>query len=126
MVQVWTNGEDRENLSKLVNALEKHTVDRSGAQLQTFIIVLTDKEGRDEVARKLTEIAGATRASKIHLTYLDRGDNGVRGYRVNLAPEVKNTIFVYRDRRVTDKFVNLKADEEGLRSLNDAIVKITQ
>jgi hypothetical protein len=40
---------------------------------------------------------------------------------MNLAPEVKNTVFVYRNKRVTAKFVNLKADEKGLAELTKAI-----
>lgn len=47
-------------------------------------------------------------------------------YKVNLDPEVKNTIIVYRNKKVTAKFVNLKADEKGLSELKAALEAVAK
>ena len=53
------------------------------------------------------------------------GPGALRAYKINLVPEVKNTVMLYRKRRVTHKFVNLRADEKGLAELKTAIGELT-
>jgi hypothetical protein len=126
MVQVWTNGEDSKNLADIVSALDKQVKAKKAAEFHAFVITLVDKDGIDSTSKSLTEMAGKLKVEDIHITYLDKSDRGVRGYRVNVDPAVKNTVFVYRNKKVTDKFVNFKADEKGLAQLNAAIDKATQ
>jgi hypothetical protein len=69
----------------------------------------------------LTGLAQKTNAQEIALTYLSPSSSSVRDYKVNLAADVKNTIIVYRRKRVTQKFVNLQADDKGMASLQAAL-----
>ncbi len=126
MVQVWTNGEDSKNLSEIVSVLEKQATAKEAAELKIFVIELTDKAGVPSASKSLTELSEKLGTKQMHFTYLDKEDSGVKGYKVNLDPEVKNTIFIYKGKKVTDKFVNLKADEKGVASLTEAIEKATK
>ena len=59
------------------------------------------------------------------MTYLSRKDAAVANYKLNLSPDVKNTVFVYRDMKISEKFVNVKGDEQGFADLAKAIDKVT-
>ncbi|NUQ71476.1 MAG: hypothetical protein HUU17_11735 [Chthonomonadales bacterium] len=48
----------------------------------------------------------------------------VKGYGINTDPAVRNTIFVYRNRTVHSKFVNMKADDKGVAALQTAIEQV--
>ena len=52
---------------------------------------------------------------------LDPKDSSVKNYKVNTSAEIKNTVFVYKNWKVVDKFVNLKLDDKGSKDLNAAI-----
>jgi hypothetical protein len=93
-------------------------------QLKAFFIFVTD-EGK-ALAPKLTELATQAKADDLCLTFLPKKDEGVELYKFNLDPEVKNTIIVYRNKRVTAKFVNLVADEKGLGELKAAIAEVVK
>jgi hypothetical protein len=122
-VQVWINGEDMKNVVAISELLEKQVNAKSDAEFKAFVMVLTDKP--EETARALKEVADGKGFKEVGLAYLKRSDQAVKNYKVSLSEEVKNTIFVYRNKQVSEKFVNLKADEKGLESLNASIAKIT-
>lgn len=73
----------------------------------------------------LTTLAEKTGANDLALAYLGKTNEAVGDYKVNLAPEVKNTFFVYVNKKVTAKFVNLEPDEKGLADLKAAITAVT-
>jgi hypothetical protein len=125
MVQVWTNGEDTKNLEKIVEVLEKSTKDNESSELKAFVMVITDPAKLDETATELSSTAERMKIERTGLTYLSRDNRGVRDYKINLDTDVKNTVILYRRKRVTDKFVNLKLDEKGMATLNEAIEKVT-
>ncbi len=85
-------------------------------KLKAFVIFLND--GTKAIEPQLTLIAQKEKADEVALTYLSKSDKAVGAYKVNLDPEVKNTIIVHQTRRSRAKFVNLKADEKGLGELN--------
>lgn len=94
----------------------------SKAELKGFIIYLTPNANSEANASNFAKgpfvnIAVAT---------LPTSDAAVKNYKVNLAPEVKNTVIVYKSKRVVAKFVNLKADKAGLAELSAAIEKAEQ
>lgn len=70
---------------------------------------------------KLTQLAEKNSANDIALAYLSKDNEAVSAYKVNLDAEIKNTVILYRNKKVTAKFVNLKSDEKGLAELKAAI-----
>jgi hypothetical protein len=123
MVQVWTNAEDPKSLTALAKFLDKQAADNSSSQLKTLINVVT--QDGDYAKSLLTRIADGNSLKNVHLTYVSPKDTSIADYKINLATDITNTVFVQKRRRVEAKFVNLKTDEEGLKMLSEAIGKVT-
>jgi len=123
-VQVWINGDSVENYGAIAKTLQSAMDANKDAKLKTFMIVLTEPSKATAVAGALEHTAGKLGLKDVAVAYLPTNDEAVTNYQVNTAKEVKNTIFVYRDRTVKTKFVNLKADANGLADLKKAIAGI--
>jgi hypothetical protein len=126
MVQVWVNGDDMGNVLEISKTLEKAVEAKKRSQFKAFVIVLTDKAKSKETAAALEAAAAKAGFNDLAVAYLSKDDHAIKDYKVNTAADVKNTIFVYKDRTVQTKFVNLKGDKAGLSSLNTAIDKIAK
>jgi hypothetical protein len=124
MVQAWVNGPDKDAITEIAKTLDAAMAANKSSQLKTFVIVLVDKAQVNETKKTLEDIAEKNALDKVGLAYLEKSDEAVTDYKVNVAPEVKSTIFVYKDLTVKSKFVNLKTDKEGLGELNAAIGKM--
>lgn len=116
-VQVWVNGDDAKNVDAIAKNLAGKVKALKGAEFQSFIIYIGD-------AKPATEAAKSWAADALHVAYLAKDSDGVGLYKVNTDSEIKNTIFVYKNKKVTAKFVNFKADEKGLTALDKAISEI--
>ncbi|MDK3158862.1 hypothetical protein QPK87_20100 [Kamptonema cortianum] len=116
-VQVWVNGDANENVAAIANTLSAR-VANSKAELKGFVINLT----RCDACVKATDtIAEMVKSKNIGIAHLSSQDEAVTNYKVSTEADVKNTVFVYKNRKVAAKFVNLKADAAGLKALNAAI-----
>ena len=123
-VQVWVNDDNMMNVVHIARMLDKAMQDKSKSELKAFVILLTDKP--EETGKFLEALAQRIGAKNVGLAYLKRDDEAVRDYKVNVGGDVKNTIFVYKNKTVSEKFVNLKADEKGLGDLSAAISNVTK
>jgi hypothetical protein len=125
-VQVWVNGDERANVSSIANFLDKSVNAHRDSELKAFVIYLTPAASAERAAETLTTIAAEQEANSIGMAYLPIDHAAARQYKINMEPEVKNTVFVYRNKRVVAKFVNLKADEEGLAKLSESLKAATE
>lgn len=119
-VQVWANMDDAANLQAIAKNLSGK-VASSKNELKAFVINLTHC---DKCIDGTKSMAAKSKLDNIAFTYLPSDSEFVKNYKVNTESEVKNTVFVYKNKKVVAKFVNLKADEKGLKELNAAIAKI--
>lgn len=119
-VQVWSNMDDSENTLAIAKNLNEK-VKASKHELKAFMINLAHC---DKCIDGTKTLAGKAKLDNVAITYLASDTDYVKNYKVNTSNEVKNTVFVYKDRKVVAKFVNLKADKDGLAALNAAIAKI--
>jgi hypothetical protein len=122
-VQVWVNADNMKNVVDIARLLERQVQAKSKSELKAFVILLTDKP--EETGTFLKALAERIGAKEVGLAYLRKDDEAVRNYKVNVGEDVKNTIFVYKNKMVSDKFVNFKADEKGFGDLSAAISKVT-
>lgn len=118
-VQVWSNMDDAENTMAIAKNLSAQ-VANSKTELKAFMINLSSCDACVDGTKTLAEKAAL---KNIAMAYLPKTDDAIKAYKVNTASDVKNTVFVYKNKKVVAKFVNLKADKEGLKNLNDAIAK---
>jgi hypothetical protein len=124
-VQVWVNGDTPENVGKIAKNLETAMSTYSAKEFKSWVVFMASCVGEDNkcdgMDAKLKDLAKANSLEKVGLVYLDPTNAGTKLYKVNAAPEVKNTVFVYVKKKVVAKFVNLEANEAGLAELNKAI-----
>ena len=122
MVQVWVNGDSLSNVKSLAGVLNSRVKEtKTTAQLKGFVIFLTDKSSAPALSKTLEKTAQDTGANDIAMAWLDKSDRAVNNYKVNTDKEIKNTVFVYKNRAIAAKFVNFVADKKGLAELNKAI-----
>lgn len=123
-IQVWINNDKPENVAKIVKTLNDWELAHKEQRLKTFVIFVTDDSKAAEA--QLTALAEKEKTNDICLAYIEPKNEAVEYYRVNLDPEVKNTVMMYRKKVVTAKQVNVVADEKGIASLQkdvDALLK---
>lgn len=118
-IQVWINNDDPANVEKLVKTLNDAMASHKDQKLKAFMIFLSDDKKAME--SKLTAIADKTKSQDICLAYISPKDEAIEAYKVNVDPSVKNTVMVYKRKRITTKEVNLVADEKGMKTLQAAI-----
>jgi protocatechuate 3,4-dioxygenase beta subunit len=125
-VQIWVNGDSGANVMAFAQTLQDAMKQYAGSKLKTFVIVLTDEAKSKDISNAIVGMAKKVGTSDVCMAWLPKNDEAVANYKVNTDAEIKNTVFVYKDRQVKAKFVNLKADKKGLMDLNDAIAGIAK
>lgn len=124
-VQVWVNGDEFRNVKAIAKAVSSAVDSKKDAQFKGFVVFVVDKEMAGAWATRLEKMAEIEKLTNIGITVLEKGNEAIANYKVNTDAEVKNTIFLYKDKKVSQKFVNLKADEAGMADLSKAIEQIT-
>ncbi len=125
-VQVWVNGDSPENVAAVAKLLNQTMAEKKASKLKGFVIFLTTDGQTKTTASMIEGLATKTGVNDVCMAYLSTKNEAVEDYKVNTGSDIKNTIFVYRDRTVKSKFVNLKADKKGLAELAAAIDGITK
>lgn len=125
-VQVWLNTEDMKSAASIAQALDRAVAAGSRSDLKGFVVFIRRSRGaEDRYAAQLREFATKNNLHNVGVTYVDApSDQAVRSYRINTDPKVRNTVFVYRDRKVQSKFVNLPATSGGLDELAAAVRQV--
>lgn len=123
-VQMWVNGDDHQNIASIAKTL--NAAMGKNAEFKALVVFVTDKANGEKLAAKLKEASKMEGMDKIGIAYIDKGNEAIGNYKINLDGEVKNTVFVYKNWKVEKKFVNLKGDEKGLEVLNSAINSIVK
>jgi protocatechuate 3,4-dioxygenase beta subunit len=124
-VQVWVNGDDSKNVEAIARLLDRKVGNWNKSEFKAFMIFVTDESKKADTAKKIEEVAGKSGA-KIAMAWIGKDNEAVESYAINVDPAVKNTVLVYKDMKVSSKFVNLVADEKGMKELALAIDKITK
>lgn len=119
-VQVWHNHDDEENLVATIKHLDAK-VGSSKSELKAFAIRVAFCDG---CAGETSTLAQKVGDVKVGIAHVNASDKAIEDYKYNIDREVKNTVFVYKNRKVVEKFVNFKADKAGLAKLDAAIAKI--
>jgi hypothetical protein len=127
-VQVWVNTDEPKNLVKIISTLDKAIVVNKAKEFVAFVIFVNPKgESAETIAPALEKIAKEAKSENVALTYVSGpGDRAIRKYGINTDAKVKNTVFVYKNKKASVKFVNLVADEKGIAALDKAISEVVE
>lgn len=119
-VQVWNTGDDQQNIVAMLNHLDaKVASSKHGLKAFEVRVTMCEKCVSDN-----GEIAKMVKGNNVGITQIPSSSEAVKAYKINTDGTVKNTILVYKNRKVVANFVNLKADKEGLAKLDTALAKI--
>jgi hypothetical protein len=125
-VQVWVNGDDPKNVLAVAKTLGGAMKAHKAKEFKALVVVLTTPQN-EAAAAKLVQTAAKTPGTEgVGMALLPTTDEAVEAYRVNTSADIKNTVFVYKNWKVADTFVNLKADNGGLAQLGKAIDGVTK
>ncbi len=130
-VQAWFNNEDPKVAGDIIDLLGKSVNANKAKEFKGFALFLTDKDPSEcteadaikaGYCKSCTE--GNCHCDKVGIAFLAKDNKGVQSYKYNLDSSVKNTVIVYKERKVIAKFVNLTSkDLPKLKAEIDKIVK---
>lgn len=123
-VQVWVNGDDAKNVKAIADIVNASVAKHSDKQFKGFVIFLADKANGEMLEKKLAKMAEEAKYKDIALAWLPKDDEAVGNYKVSVSDEVKNTVFIYKNKKVASKLVNVSADEAKLGELQAAIEQV--
>lgn len=126
-IMIWMNTDDWNNMSSLVSALEKEINKKGLKKLRVFLMYMNPEgKSKEEMENMLKEFCKKNDLQKVAVTFIPSpSDNHTAGlYEINPDENIKNTIFVFRKRQVTDKKINFIATEASIKELLRAVEKM--
>jgi hypothetical protein len=110
-------------MSDFAKTLEKEMISRGEKNLRVFLVYMNpfykqnSPKGEEILGRKIRTWCNETGLKHVAMLWIpspvDPESCGL--YKIN--PEAKNTVFVYKKRRVTAKWVNIEYNNETLNSI---------
>jgi hypothetical protein len=125
-VQVWINGDNDANVSSIAKTLGVAMDKYKSTEFKALVVFVTNNPNDAKLADKLKAVAKATKSEKVGMAIIGKSDSALQDYKINTSADVKNTVLVYKNKSVASSMVNLKADTNGLKSLNTAIDAINK
>lgn len=122
-VQVWVNGDSNENVLATQKILSNAVKNYAGKEFKAFVIVMTSDEKSLDTAQRLAE---DNPFDNVAIALIPHNHAAVKSYKVNPDASVKNTVMIYKDRKVVANMVNFVANEKGAAALNSAIEKVAK
>lgn len=122
-VQAWFHMDSEANMTAIARELNS-AVASSKKDFKAFMIMMKGCEKCEPMAKSFATKAEKSGLKNVAIATLDGKDEAVKNYKINTDSAVKNTILVYKDRKVVARFVNLKADAAGMRQLRAAIASV--
>jgi protocatechuate 3,4-dioxygenase beta subunit len=123
-VQVWVNGDSMDNVGQIAEALDGLVKKEGPAKLKAFVVFIKpDSVSADDFSAQLKAGAEQHSLENVAYTYVGSNDKAIARYKINTAFDVKNTVLVYRDRKVVANYVNVMGgDAPALTKLQDSVV----
>jgi hypothetical protein len=125
-VQVWVNGDNPANVAKIAKSLSAAMKANQKSEFKALVVFVAEGATAEKAKTFGLELAKREGLSGLAMATISPNDASIKNYKINLSPEVKNTVLVYRNWKVQDKLVNVSADAKGLKALDasiDSVVK---
>lgn len=124
-MQAWIQTDSVDNAFKITQHLSDAVKANTGFEFKAFVICMpTATQTGKAFAETLQKLAAEKGIENVGIAYVERGNEAIGIYKMNTASEMKNTVIVYKNKRVTSKFVNLLFTDEGRKALSDAIAGV--
>lgn len=120
-VQVWVNGDSMDNVTKIAKNLEAAVEANKSKEFKAMIVMLAPKSDWAGMKSKIAKMASDNKIDDVAISMLDPKDSAVSDYKFNTSKEVKNTVFFYKNWKVTKTHVNFVADAAGLKAFKASL-----
>lgn len=123
-IMLWFNHQNVDQMKGFVQSLEREMLRRGEDQLRVFLIYMNpsyqdnpDATAEEILKGKLKRWADKQGLTKVALTWIPSPvDAGTAG-RYDINPKAKNTVFVYKKRKVAAKWANIEYDDKTLNEI---------
>jgi protocatechuate 3,4-dioxygenase, beta subunit len=127
-VMVWFNHANLDHMSEFVQAFEKEMQAKGEKQLRVFFIYMNPfyKENpsatpQEILKGKLAKWAEEQNLKKVALTWIPSPVDKTTAKVYDINPKAKNTVFVYKSRRVASKWVNIEYNDKSVSEILQAL-----
>ena len=116
-VQAWVTNGDQKSIMALAKTLDAAMSKYSDKEFKAMVVIVAPKDSAKMI--ESTAPMMSKELKNVSISYISPDNAAVKNYKINTS--AKNTVFVYKNWKVIDKFVDLGSDEKGQGSLNAAI-----
>ncbi|MEP7252990.1 MAG: hypothetical protein ABI683_11445 [Ginsengibacter sp.] len=119
-IMIWINNSSLANVSSFAIMLENEIFKRSLKNFHVFLIYMKPASENEMAAiQKLTALTTRANIRNVAVTLVPSATdkNTAAAYNINPSPDIFNTVFVYKRRVVTHKFINLDYDQTSFEKL---------
>lgn len=127
-VMVWFNHANLDHMSEFVQAFEREMQTKGEKQLRVFFIYMNpfykenpDATPQEIVKGKLAKWGEEQNLTKVALTWIPSPTDDTTAKVYDINPKAKNTVFVYKKRRVVSKWVNIEYDDKSVAEILQAL-----
>jgi protocatechuate 3,4-dioxygenase, beta subunit len=127
-VMVWFNHANLDHMSEFVQAFEKEMQAKGEKQLRVFFIYVNPfyKENpgatpQEILKGKLAKWAEEQNLKKLALAWIPSPVDKTTAKVYDINPKAKNTVFVYKSRRVASKWVNIEYNDKSVSEILQAL-----
>ena len=121
-VQAWVTNGDPKSIMAFAKTLDTAMDKYASKEFKGMVVILATKEQGKMIEQHAPAMSKDLK--NVSISYLTADNEAIKNYKINTG--AKNTIFVYKNWEVKDKFVDLSADEKGIASLTTAIGSIVK
>ena len=118
-VMVWINHTNLDQMNDFAKRMEKEMIQRGEKKLRVFMVYMNPAYKENEKAtysiiqRKVKEWCEQQQLNKVAVVWVPSPVDQESSLLFKINPDAKNTIFVYKKRKVTAKWVNLDYTQEN-------------
>lgn len=124
-VQAWITGDTPENVVALAQSLDKAMNTYKGKEFKALIVYVVEKGAEPKTGEAVKAYVKAKGLKNVGISVLDRNSEFVNAYKIALNSDVKNTVLVYKDWKVTKNLVNV-SNADARAELDAAIAAIAR
>ena len=116
-LMIWIN-DDLKNYEKMLSFLEAQYFTKNANQWKTFIVFMNPKQESESLLKqKLGDYTKKLDLKNVAFTFIHSPTDAETAGVYEINPKVQNTIFAYKKRVITKKFVNFDTDKENFSAL---------
>lgn len=125
-VQVWVNTDDISNVAGIASTLSSAMKTYKTKEFKGLVVFLTTPKNAKAVELAVVDASKKPELAGVGMATLDSKSDAVAAYGVSTDRATKNVVYVYKNWKVTESFVNLSGAAGGQKTLSMAIAAITK